>query len=321
MSRVLITGVTGQDGSYLADRLVEDGEDVHGLVRTGDEEAVSLALRHPGLVLHEGDLGDPDGLQELVRRLSPDAVYNLAGISSVAESWAHPVLTGQVTGIAAAALLEAVAEKPGSRFFQASSAEIFGTPSESPQNERTPIVPTSPYGAAKAYAHRMTGLWRARGHFAATGILYNHESPRRPATFVTRKITAAAARISLGLQDELELGDLDVERDWGWAPDYVDAMLRAMHHDVPDDFVIATGETHTVREFVQAAFAAAGVTDWADRVRVNPEFLRPAEIASMRGDASHALAELGWRPTVRFEELVARMVQADLDRASDPGPA
>jgi GDPmannose 4,6-dehydratase len=225
------------------------------------------------------------------------------------------VLTGQVTGIAVAALLEAAARAPGEvRVLQASSSEIFGNPAVAPQDESTPLDPSSPYGAAKAYAHRMAQLARGRGRFVATAILYNHESPRRPETFVTRKITAAAARIAHGLQEVLELGDLTVERDWGWAPDYVDAMVQAVRHEEPDDYVVATGESHTVAEFVQAAFAAAGIDDWRSRVRVNPDFIRPAEISRMRGDASRAREVLGWAPTVSFDELVARMVEHDLER-------
>ena len=316
MTRIFITGISGQDGSYLADRLVAEGAELHGLIRSWDDDAHALHERHPGVELHEGDLADPDGLVELVTRLAPDEIYNLAGISSVAQSWRQPVLTGQVTGIAVTALLEAaLGLDRGIRFFQASSSEIFGNPAEAPQTEATAIAPNSPYGAAKAYAHRMAGIYRARGLFVATGILYNHESPRRPEAFVTRKITAAAARIALGQQQDLELGDLEVARDWGWAPDYVDAILRATRHDTPGDYVIATGEAHTVADFVAAAFAAAGVDDWRAKVRVNPEFIRPSDITSMRGDAAKARRELGWAPTVSFEELVARMVRTDLELA------
>ncbi|MGN6272334.1 MAG: GDP-mannose 4,6-dehydratase [Protaetiibacter sp.] len=322
MTRALITGVSGQDGSYLADRLVAEGVEVHGLVRAMDEDARTLQARRPEVVLHEGDLGDPDGLARLVHEVAPAEIYNLAGISSVAQSWRDPVLTGQVTGIAVVALLEAAAALPDEvRFFQASSAEIFGNPTRSPQDESTPLDPNSPYGAAKAYAHRMAQLSRARGRFVTTGILYNHESPRRPETFVTRKITAGAARIARGLQDVLELGDLTVERDWGWAPDFVDAMIRAVRHDEPADYVVATGESHTVADFARAAFAAAGIDDWRSRVRINPEFIRPTEISRMRGDAGRAREVLGWRPTVGFDELVARMVEHDLELlARDAGP-
>ena len=314
MTRALITGVSGQDGGYLADRLVAEGTEVHGVIRSMDDDARALRARLPEVVLHEGDLGDPAGLERLVLEIAPDELYNLAGISSVAQSWREPVLTGQVTGIAVAALLEAAARVPHEvRVLQASSSEIFGNPAATPQDESTRIDPISPYGAAKAYAHRMAQLARGRGRFVATVILYNHESPRRPETFVTRKITAGAARIAAGLQDVLELGDLTVARDWGWAPDYVDAMIRAMRHDAPDDYVVATGESHTVAEFVEAAFAAAGLDDWRSRVRVNSDFIRPTEISQMRGDASRARELLGWAPTVSFSELVARMVEHDLE--------
>jgi GDPmannose 4,6-dehydratase len=309
--RALITGITGQDGSYLADRLVAEGAEVHGLVRAHDRESATLLRRHPGIVLHEGDLADLDGLRRLVADVAPAELYNLAGISSVAQSWKEPSLTGLVTGVAAAALLEAAADVPGIRVVQASSSEIFGEPDQAPQSETTSIAPTSPYGAAKAYAHRMAEFARLRGTFVAAAILYNHESPRRPETFVTRKITSAAVRIAAGTQDELELGDLDVARDWGWAPDYVDALIRMIRADRPDTFVVATGESHTVREFVAAAFAAAGVADWESHVRTNPEFFRSGEINHMRGDSSRAREVLGWRPTVSFTDLVGRMVDAD----------
>lgn len=314
MTRALITGISGQDGSYLADRLVAEGSEVHGLIRSMDDDARALQARRPEVVLHEGDLADTDGLERLVLDIAPRELYNLAGVSSVAQSWREPVLTGRVTGIAVAALLEAATRVKGEvRVFQASSSEIFGNPRTTPQDESTPMDPTSPYGAAKAYAHRMAQLARGRGLFVTTGILYNHESPRRPEAFVTRKITAGAARIAHGLQDTLELGDLGVERDWGWAPDYVDAMIRAIRHDEPDDYVVATGESHTVADFARAAFEAAGVDDWSSRVRVNPDFIRPAEISRMRGDATRARSVLGWEPTVGFDELVGLMVRHDLD--------
>ena len=309
--RALITGITGQDGSYLTDRLVEEEVEVHGLVRAADSGATELRLRHPGVVLHEGDLSDLDGLRRLVMDVAPDELYNLAGISSVAQSWREPALTGLVTGVAVAALLDAAATIPGIRVVQASSSEIFGEPDQVPQTESTTIAPTSPYGAAKEYAHRMAALARRRGSFVATAILYNHESPRRPETFVTRKITAAAVRIAAGLQADLELGDLDVARDWGWAPDYVDAMIRMIRADDPDESIVATGQSHTVREFVATAFEAAGLLDWEPHVRSNPAFFRSGEISHMRGDASRAREVLGWAPTETFAGLVARMVEAD----------
>ena len=317
MTRAFITGISGQDGSYLADRLAGESAEVHGLIRGWDADALALRERHPSITLHEGDLADPSAIAGLVARLEPDEIYNLAGITSVAQSWAIPVETGIVTGIAVTSILEAaltLGERTGKtvRVFQASSSEIFGTPTESPQNESTPISPTSPYGAAKAYAAAMVDIYRSRGLAVSSCILYNHESPRRPETFVTRKITASAARIAAGRQDSLELGNLDVERDWGWAPDYVDAIVLATRHESADDYVIATGRSHSIRQFVEAAFAAAGVADWERYVSINPAFVRPTEINTMLGDASKAKAQLGWQPTVDFETLVTRMVEADL---------
>jgi GDPmannose 4,6-dehydratase len=317
MTRALITGISGQDGSYLADRLVDESVEVHGLIRGWDADAHALHERHPSIALHEGDLADPVAVAALIAQLEPDEIYNLAGITSVAQSWAIPVETGIVTGVAVAGILDAahrLGERTGTavRVFQASSSEIFGVPSESPQSESTRISPNSPYGAAKAYAHSMVEIYRSRGLAVASCILYNHESPRRPESFVTRKITASAARIAAGLQDSLELGNLDVERDWGWAPDYVDAIVRATRHEVGDDYVIATGQSHSIREFAQAAFAAVGIGDWERYVSVNPEFVRPAEISRMLGDASKAKAQLGWSPTVDFITLVTRMVEADV---------
>lgn len=316
MTTVLITGVAGQDGGYLAERLLAEGADVHGLVRDAqDEDAVRALL--PGVSVHVGDLTDTDALGRLIRRVEPDEIYNLAGISSVAYSWAEPVATGQVSGLAVAGLLHAAwefGESGGARprIVQASSAEIFGNPARSPQDESTPMAPITPYGAAKAYAHQMVGIYRSRGLHAVGVVLYNHESPRRPPSFVTRKITQGAARIARGKQDELVLGNLDARRDWGWAPDYVDAMVRAARRDEPADYVVATGVAHSVREFVQAAFESAGVEDWERFVRVDPAFVRPVDAVELTGDASRAQRELGWSPTVGFTELVGRMVEADL---------
>jgi GDPmannose 4,6-dehydratase len=256
-------------------------------------------------------------LASLIGEIGPDVVYNLAGISSVARSWAEPVATGEVTGLAVAGLLQAVwsaREETGRdiRFVQASSAEIFGAPRVSPQDESTTIAPVSPYGAAKAYAHHLVSVYRGRGLHASAVILYNHESPRRPETFVTRKITAGAARIARGEADELVLGNLDAVRDWGWAPDYVEAMVLAAGAADAGDYVIATGRGRTVRDFVVAAFAAAGVADWSDFVRSDPAFFRPVEGVALIGDPTRARTLLGWRPTVGFDELVARMVAVDL---------
>lgn len=315
----LVTGITGQDGGYLAEQLLAGGVTVHGLVRPGDDEAVAeLMSRSPDVVLHEGDLAEPDGVAALVADVAPDEIYHLAGISSVAFSWRHPVLTAQLSGVAVAAVLEAawqLQESSGRRVsvVQASSAEIFGTPDESPQTELTTIRPVSPYGAAKAYAHHMTALYRSRGLAASACILFNHESPRRPETFVTRKITSAAARIGVEGSGVIRLGNLDASRDWGWAPDYVDAMVRAATTSAPGDFVIATGQTHTVAEFAEQALRRAGVGDtWRDHVEVAEEFLRPVDATVTVGDASKARRELGWEPTVSFDEIVGRMVDHDL---------
>ena len=312
-ARALVTGVTGQDGGYLAEQLLAEGVEVHGLVAEGDPLVDELRARSPEVVLHTGDLLDQASLDAVVRDAAPDEVYNLAGISSVAFSWERPVLTADVTALGAARLLEAVrAHAPQARFLQASSGEVFGDAEVSPQDETTPIRPTSPYGAAKAYAHHLVGVQRGRGMHASAVILYNHESPRRPPAFVTRKITQGAARIARGQQDELVLGNLDAGRDWGWAPDYVDAMVRALRHDAPLDVVVATGVVHTVRDFVAAAFARVGIDDWEPLVRVDPAFVRPVDAAVLVGDATRAREVLGWSPTVGFEELVGRMVDVDL---------
>ena len=317
MATALITGITGQDGGFLAERLLAEGASVHGLVHVGDPQAADLLRRCPDVVLHDGDLTDEASLAAVMAAASPDEVFNLAGISSVAFSWERPVLTADVTALGAARLLEQawqLQERRGTpvRFVQASSAEIFGDAEVSPQDETTPVRPISPYGAAKAFSHQLVGVYRHRGLHAVSAILYNHESPRRPATFVTRKITRTAARIAQGLETELVLGNLDARRDWGWAPDYVDAMLRAARHTCAGDYVVATGEAHSVREFVAAAFARAGVTDWEDRVRIDQAFVRPVDAVQQVGDATRARTELGWSPTVAFDELVGRMVDADL---------
>lgn len=310
MSAVLVTGVTGQDGGYLAERLVAEGSEVHGLVHAGDPQAAALLARLPQVRLHDGDLTDTASLERVVADVAPDEVYNLAGVSSVARSWAEPVLTADVTALGVARLLEVLARSGREvRFVQASSAEVFGDAQVAPQDERTPLQPTSPYGVSKAFAHQLVGLYRGQGMHAVSLILYNHESPRRPLSFVTRKITHTVARIAQGLEDRLVLGNLEARRDWGWAPDYVDAMLRAARADAPQDFVIATGEAHSVEEFALAAFARAGVEP---RIEVDPAFARPADPALLVGDATRARTVLGWAPTVGFVELVGRMVDADL---------
>ncbi|WP_372593546.1 GDP-mannose 4,6-dehydratase [Actinotalea sp.] len=318
MRRVLVTGITGQDGGYLVEQLLAEGCEVHGFVHDKDATVPDFAAAYPSVVLHPGDLADSAGLAALVQEVEPDELYNFAGISSVAFSWEHPVLTAELSGVAVAVLLQAaleLQERTGRpvRCVQASSAEMFGEAEVVPQDERTAIRPVSPYGAAKAYAHHMAGVYRGRGLHVASCILFNHESPRRPTTFVTRKITAAAARIGVEGSGVIRLGNLDAKRDWGWAPDYVAAMVLAARHTRPDDFVVASGTAHTVAQFAEAALRRAGVGDtWHEHVEVDPAFLRPQDAPLMVGDASKAHRELGWAPTVSFDELVGRMVDADL---------
>ena len=310
MTRALVTGIGGQDGSYLAERLIADGTEVHALVLSED---ANPAFCPPEVTLHIGDLADVEATRRLVLDLAPDEIFNLAAISSVAQSWAEPDLVARVNGLAAVALLESAAQLGEHvRVVQASSAEIFGEPEHTPQTELTPVRPLNPYGAAKAYAHLSVGVQRQRGLHASSLVLYNHESPRRPAGFVTRKITAGVASIAQGRASELVLGNLDARRDWGWAPDYVDAMILAARADMPDDYVIATGVGHTVRDFVAAAFIAAGVEDWERFIRQDPALLRPADAGELVGDATRARDALGWSPTVAFTEVVAAMVDADL---------
>jgi GDPmannose 4,6-dehydratase len=312
VTRAFVTGIGGQDGSYLAERLVAEGVEVHALAHEQDP-----APEAPGVELHTGDLTRVDDVRALLLDLAPDEVYNLAAISSVARSWEQPDLTALVNGTAAVALMESalqVQDKRGSqvRFVQASSAEIFGQPEVTPQDETTAIRPVNPYGAAKAYAHLSADVYRRRDLHAVSVILYNHESPRRPTTFVTRKITSTVAAIARGRSERLSLGNLDARRDWGWAPDYVDALVLAARAEVPRDFVIATGVSHSVRDFAAAAFRRAGIDDWESLVDVDPGLVRPADPTELTGDASRARRELGWAPTVAFEELVGRMVDADL---------
>jgi GDPmannose 4,6-dehydratase len=314
--RALVTGATGQDGSYLVERLVAEGAEVHALVRA-DDGAGAGALP-TGVQPHVGDLTDGEAMASLVAEVEPTEIYNLGGLSSVALSWEQPALTAEVTGVAPGHLLKAaydLQERTGAevRFVQASSAEIFGRTSGAPADEDTPIRPLTPYGAAKAYAHHVVGVYRARGLHASSCILFNHESPRRPETFVTRKITAGAARIARGQQDGLAMGNLDARRDWGWAPDYVEAMALAARADEGRDYVVATGVSHSVREFVAAAFRAAGIEDWERYVSLDPRFARPSDAPDLVGDAGRARNLLGWSPSMTFEEIVARMVRHDLD--------
>lgn len=313
MTRAFVTGVGGQDGGYLAERLLADGVEVHALCHDAEHKPDL-----PGVELHPGDLTRVDDVRRLVLDLAPDEIYNLAGLSSVARSWREPEPSTAVNATAAVALLQTaqlLQDRTGRqvRFVQASSAEIFGHPDRSPQDEDTSIRPVNPYGAAKAFAHLMCGVHRTRGLHAAALILYNHESPCRPAHFVTRKITAGVAAIARGEADRLVLGDLDIRRDWGWAPDYVDAMVRAARADTPGDWVVATGASHSVRDFIDAAFTHAGIDDWQHYVATDPALTRPADAPELVGDPTRAERELGWRRTVGFEELVARMVDADLN--------
>jgi GDPmannose 4,6-dehydratase len=316
MPVALITGVSGQDGSYLAESLVAQGFDVHGVVHSATGSARPEFV-DPAVDLHSLDITDTVALGELIARVSPDRIYSLAAVSSVFASWQDPVQNARVNALPVAQILESawrLRESTGRdvRVVQASSAELFGQPDSAPQNEGTPIRPSSPYGAAKAFAHHLIGVYRQRGLFASSAILYNHESPRRPEAFVTRKITAAAARIAAGRQQTLQLGTLDVHRDWGWAPDYARALELAAEAAAPDDFVIATGATHSIADFVRLAFERAGVDDWADRVVLDPSFRRPVDPSEQVGDASKARRVLGWEPTVGFAEIVERMVDADI---------
>lgn len=306
--RALVTGVTGQDGSYLAERLVADGWEVHGLARSSDEPVVA------GVQVHHGDIAVPGTFAELVPSLRPDVVFHLAGVSSVALSWQEPAMTAEVTGTAVARLLEACfpSGAAGPRVVLASSAEVFGAAESSPQDEGTPVRPSSPYGAAKAFALHLAGVYRQAGHHVGAAVLYNHESPRRPRSFVTRKITSTVAGIVAGTETELRVGNLEARRDWGWAPDHVDAMVRMAAAGTADDYVVATGQGHSVRDFVRAAFDAAGVQDWDHLVHVDERFVRPVDAVELVGDASRIRAALGWAPTVGFDDVVARMVEADL---------
>lgn len=314
--RALITGVTGQDGAYLARFLLELGYEVHGMVRRSSSENYErIAEVQERLSLHQADLLDQLSLVRLIERVRPDEVYNLAAQSFVPTSFDQPLLTGEFTALGVTRMLEAIRQVDSRiRFYQASSSEMFGTVQEEPQTERTPFWPRSPYGVSKMYGHWITVNYReSYGMFACSGILFNHESPWRGKEFVTRKISDAAARIKLGLQRTLRLGNLDAQRDWGFAGDYVRAMWMMLNHSRPDDFVVATGRKHTVREFAELAFARAGL-DWREHVEVDPAFFRPADVHTLCGDASKARRELGWAPQVDLPELAAMMVDADLER-------
>ena len=341
--RALITGITGQDGSYLAELLLGNGYEVHGLIRRSSSfntQRIENIYQDPHepdrrLVLHYGDLNDASSLNRVLRVVNPHEIYNLGAQSHVKVSFDTPEYTGEVTGLGATRLLEAIRElqiRP--RIYQASSSEMFGKAAETPQRETTPFYPRSPYGVAKVYAFWMTVNYReAYGLFAVNGILFNHESPRRGETFVSRKITRAVGRIRHGRQDRLYLGNLDAKRDWGFAGDYVEAMWRMLQQDEPEDFVIATGETHSVREFCTLAFRRAGMEiEWRGEglaekgvdpgsgrvvVEVDPHYLRPTEVELLRGDASRARERLGWLPRTSFEQLVEMMTDHDLELAAD----
>ena len=313
--RALVTGITGQDGSYLAELLLEKGYDVHGMVRRSSTETFQrLEGFRDDITLHTGDLLDQRSLVDVLRECEPEEIYNLAAMSFVAASWSQPVLTAEFTATGVTRMLEAMREAaPDARFYQASSSEMFGKVLEVPQCETTPFYPRSPYGVAKAYGHFITVNYRESYNlFAASGILFNHESERRGLEFVTRKVTHGAAAIKLGLQSELALGNLDAERDWGYARDYVEAMWLMLQQDEPDDFVIATGEAHSVRELVDLAFARVGL-DPEPHVRIDPRFLRPAEVEHLVGDSSKAREKLGWEPRTSFEDMVNLMVDSDLE--------
>ena len=314
--RALITGITGQDGSYLAEFLLTKGYQVSGMIRRASTENVDRIAHIVGDInLVQGDLLDQLSLMSVVEETRPTEIYNLASQSFVPTSWRQPVLTAEFTAVGVTRMLEAVRYvDPSIRFYQASSSEMFGQAAEIPQSEKTPFHPRSPYGMAKAYGHFATVNYRESFDlFAVSGILFNHESPRRGIEFVTRKISDGAARIKLGLTEELRLGNLDAKRDWGFAGDYVEAMWLMMQQDEPSDYVIATGEEHSVRDFAEAAFERVGL-DWGAYVVVDPDLLRPAEVEHLVGDASRARAELDWRPRVSFTDLVAMMVDADLAR-------
>jgi GDPmannose 4,6-dehydratase len=315
--RALITGITGQDGSYLAELLLDKGYEVHGMVRRASTEKFDrIEHLRERITLHQGDLLDHRSLTDALRASAPDEIYNLAAMSFVAVSWIQPTLTAEFTGVGVTRVLEAMREVcPEARFYQASSSEMFGKVLEVPQTERTPFYPRSPYGVAKAYGHFITVNYRESYNLHATsGILFNHESPRRGLEFVTRKITWHAAAIRHGLRDHMSLGNLDAERDWGYAKDFVQAMWLMLQQDRADDYVIATGQTHTVRDCVRIALDEAGLGgDVEDYVKIDPQFLRPAEVDQLIGDPGKAKRDLGWAPETSFEDLIRLMTRADLE--------
>lgn len=318
MKKAFITGITGQDGSYLAEFLLDKGYKVYGLTRrtsTQNFARIKDITHHPSLELISGDLIDQHSLTFALQDIKPDEIYNLAAQSFVKASWEQPVLTGEYTAIGVTRVLEAVRLAcPKAKFYQASSSEMFGKVREVPQNELTPFYPRSPYGVAKVYGHWITVNYReSYGLFTVSGILFNHESPRRGLEFVTRKISNSVARIKLGKEDKIELGNLEAKRDWGYAKDYVEAMWMMLQQKEADDYVVATGETHSVKEFLEIACRVAGLGDWQQYYRHNKKYDRPAEVDLLVGDASKAKEKLKWQPSISFEELVTLMVEADLE--------
>jgi GDPmannose 4,6-dehydratase len=317
MKRALITGVTGQDGSYLSELLLSEGYEVHGVVRRSSSENFERIADLSGKIqLHQADLLDQLSLIDVIKETKPDEVYNLAAMSFVPTSWKQPVLTGQFTALGVTQVLEAVKllGRDTIKFYQASSSEMFGKVLEVPQTETTPFYPRSPYGVAKVYGHWITVNYReSYNMFCCSGILFNHESPRRGREFVTRKVTDGVARIKLGMAKSLKLGNLDSKRDWGFAGDYVRAMWLMLQQDKPDDYVVATGQTHTVQRLVELAFGAVGL-DWKKYVEIDQSLVRPAEVDLLIGDPAKAKAKLGWKPEVTFEQLVEMMVKSDLAR-------
>lgn len=314
MKKALVTGITGQDGSYLAEFLLEKGYEVFGIVRRSSTEKFErLARVRNRIQLLHADLLDQVSLGTALKHVKPDEVYNLAAQSFVPTSWEQPVLTAEFTGVGVCRLLEAIREScPGARYYQASSSEMFGKVKESPQNENTPFYPRSPYGVAKVFAHHLTVNYReSYNMFTVSGILFNHESPRRGLEFVTRKITDSVAKIKLGLAKELFLGNLEAKRDWGFAGDYVRAMWLMLQQDEPRDYVVASGQAHSVRDFCERAFSCAGL-NWKDHVRVDPKLIRPAEVDHLMGDPTRAKRELKWKPEVDFNQMVELMVESDL---------
>jgi GDPmannose 4,6-dehydratase len=326
MKKALVTGITGQDGSYLAELLLDKGYEVYGLVRRSSNFNTSRIdhlyrdPHEPGVRLHliYGDLNDASSINHVIRKLQPDEIYNLGAQSHVRVSFDVPEYTAETSGLGAVRLLEAIRESAlKCRFYQASSSELYGKVVETPQRETTPFYPRSPYACAKAYAYYITVNYReSYGMHASNGILFNHESPRRGETFVTRKITRAAALIKFGLQDKLFLGNLDAKRDWGFAGDYVEGMWMMLQQDQPDDYILATGETHSIREVLDIAFSAVDL-DWNKHVEIDPRYFRPAEVDLLLGDATKAREKLGWRPRVGFQQLIEMMVESDVDQVKE----